>query len=64
MGGFGKTLSSIFGVLVTIGVFKGINQSDATADGVAGVATSIIDGVADLTIRLIPTLIDFVNGIA
>lgn len=64
-----KYVGYILGALVLIGVLKGLgdadlSQSASLVDKAGDIAAAVIDGVADLTIRLIPTVIDAVTSIA
>lgn len=58
----GQYIGGIIGVLVLIGVIKGLGDSDLTGDGVGDVALSVINGVADLTIQLVPTALDAISS--
>lgn len=59
----GQYIGGIIGVLVLIGVIKGLGDSDLTGDGVGDVALSVINGVADLTIQLVPTALDAISSL-
>ncbi|HZK32100.1 MAG TPA: hypothetical protein VFC72_04220 [Corynebacterium sp.] len=58
----GQYLGGIIGVLILIGVIKGLGDSDLTGDGVGDIALSVINGVADLTIQLVPTTLDAISS--
>lgn len=64
-----KYVGYALGALVLIGILKGfgdadLSQSATLAEKAGDLAMAVIDGVADLTIRLIPTIIDAVSGAA
>lgn len=58
----GQYLGGIIGALILIGVIKGLGDSDLTGDGVGDIALSVINGVADLTIQLVPTTLDAISS--
>lgn len=56
-------LSTIVGGLVAIGVIKGLIQYQHDGGGVGQLATNIVNGVADWTVRLMPTISDLFNNL-
>lgn len=58
----GQYIGGIIGILVLIGVVKGLGDSDLTGDGIGDIALSVINGVADLTIQLVPTTLDAISN--
>lgn len=58
----GQYIGGAIGILVLIGVIKGLGDSDLGGDGVGDVALSVINGVADLTIQLVPTTLDAIGN--
>lgn len=57
-----QAVTSIVGILIFIGVVKGLNSSDLGGTNVGEIAGSIIDGVADLTIYIVPTIWELFTG--
>lgn len=56
---FGKVISGILVTLVVIGVLKGLGDVESfTGDNIGDILLSIINGISDLTIKLVPTIID------
>lgn len=58
----GQYILGILGILVLIGVVKGLGDSNLGGDGIADVALSVINGVADLTIQLVPTTLTAIEN--
>lgn len=60
-----RIIGYIFGGLVVIGMLKGAGQVDLSGgqQSLGDAAMAIINGVADVTIRLIPTVIDAITGL-
>lgn len=60
-----KIIGYILGGLVVIGMLKGAGQVDLSGgqQSLGDAAMAIINGVADVTIRLIPTVIDAISGL-
>lgn len=58
-----KILGTIVSILVVIGVVKGIGEADMP-DGfdLQTLLTSIINGIADLTVFLIPQIIQAISN--
>lgn len=64
MSSISKIVGGIVGTLVLVGVLKGMG--DAEMEGgfsVVELASSIVDGIADLTIYLIPTVIEAIGNL-
>lgn len=57
-----QIVSSIFGVLIFIGVVKGLNASDMGGADLGQILGAIVDGVADLTIYLVPNVWQAITG--
>ncbi|ANE05461.1 hypothetical protein [Corynebacterium crudilactis] len=56
---FGKVISGILVTLVVVGVLKGLGDVESfTGDNIGDILLSIINGISDLTIKLVPTIID------
>mgnify|MGYP001660890828 FL=1 len=51
-----RVVSWVLSALVFIGVVKGLNASDIDGANLGQIMTAIINGVADLTIYLLPNL--------
>ncbi|MCG7467174.1 hypothetical protein MHY13_03375 [Corynebacterium sp. ACRPE] len=51
-----RVVSWVVSALVFIGVVKGLNASDIDGASLGQIMTAIINGVADLTIYLLPNL--------
>lgn len=51
-----RVVSWVVSALVFIGVVKGLNASDIDGVSLGQIMTAIINGVADLTIYLLPNL--------
>lgn len=51
-----RVVSWVVSALVFIGVVKGLNASDIDGANLGQIMTAIINGVADLTIYLLPNL--------
>lgn len=58
-----KLVSGTLGSLVALGVFKGLNESDLGGADLGQILSSVVDGVADLTIYLVPTLWNALTGV-
>lgn len=58
-----RIITGTLGALVTVGVFKGLNGSDLGGADLGQILSSIVDGVADLTIYLVPTVWDAISGV-
>lgn len=54
--------SSLFGILVFVGVVKGLNASDLGGADLGQILGAIVDGVADLTIYLVPNIWQVLSG--
>lgn len=54
--------SSLFGILVFVGVVKGLNASDLGGADLGQILGAIVDGVADLTIYLVPNIWQALSG--
>lgn len=61
-----KIIGYVFGALVVIGILKGAGQVDLSGgqQSLGDAAMAIINGVADMTIKLIPTVLDAISGVA
>ena len=62
MKSIGQLVSGVLGVLVLIGVVKGLNATDMGGADLGELMGAIINGVADLTIYLIPNLIEALSS--
>lgn len=61
---FGRVVGWILGSLVLVGVLKGLGDVESfDGSSLGDVALSIVNGVSDLTIKLIPTIFDAINNI-
>lgn len=57
-----RVVTGFFGLLIVIGVVRGlIRYNDASNGGVGTMITSFVDGVADVTYRWFPKLVDLVG---
>lgn len=57
-------IGGLISLLVGVGILKGLGESNIGEGADLGeIASSIINGVADLTIRIIPTIIDALGSI-
>lgn len=58
-----KVVGTIFTILVAVGVIKGIGDADMPEGfDLQTLLTSIINGVADLTVFLIPQILEAINN--
>lgn len=65
MSSIGKIIGGIATVLVVIGVMKGLGDANMeNGFSIIELAGAIINGVADLTIFLIPTALDAIENIS
>lgn len=57
-------IGSVVTFLVLVGIAKGVWQwNQQSGGGAKELALSIVNGVADFTYRVIPTILDFLNGL-
>ena len=60
----GKIIGGIVGTLVLVGVLKGMGDAEMEEGfSIVELASAIIDGIADLTIYLIPTIIEAIGNL-
>lgn len=64
MSSFKNFVGGVLSFLVIVGIIKGLGASDLTGgDSIGDIALHIINGVADLTVLLIPTVIDAISSL-